>query len=130
MYSGGARFCRRMDPVAEGAEELELAYGTQLKGLAPSEEFELIPPGRGQLPEEVVELGDEEAVGDTGEKGGHKGLEGEEGLDGVVAAVVDGLGGEVEVVGELVGCAEDGVDEPVEVVASEGVGVLAGAEGV
>jgi hypothetical protein len=62
-----------------------------------------------------VELGDEKAVGDTGEEEGHEGLEGEERLDGVLAAAMDGPDGEVEVVGELIGCGEDGVDELVEV---------------
>jgi len=104
--------------------------GTELEGLAPDGELELALPGWGQLLEEGVELGDEEAIGDTGEEGWYEGLEGEEGPDGVLAAVVDGLDGEVEVVGELIGCAEDGVDELVEVIWRERVGVLAGTEGI
>jgi hypothetical protein len=126
----GARTCRCLDPVSEGAEELELPNGAALESLAPGKEFNLAPPGRGQFLEEVVELGDKDGVGDAGEEGRYEGLEGEEGLDGILAAVMDGPGGEVEVVGELIGRAEDGVDELVEVVPSEGVGVMAGAEGV
>ena len=79
---------------------------------------------------EGAELGDEKVVGEAGEEGGQEGLEGEEGLDGVLAAAMGGLDGAIEVVGELMGCAEDVVDELVEVVGREGVGVSAGAEGV
>jgi hypothetical protein len=82
------------------------------------------------LLEEGMELGDEEAVGDTGEEGWHESPEGSEGLDRVLAAAVDGLDGEVEVVGELIGCVEDGVDELVEVIRREGVGVVTGPEGI
>lgn len=80
--------------------------------------------------EEIVGLGDKEIAGDTGQEGRYEGLEHEEGLGGVLAAAEDGLDGELEVMGELIGCAEDGVDELVEVVWREGVGVLAGAEGI
>jgi hypothetical protein len=109
---------------------LELLNGTDQEGLAPDDALKLAPLVRGQLFEEGVELSAEEVIGDAREEGGYQGLEGEEGLDWVLAAMVDGLGSEVEVVGELVGCAEDGVDELVEVVPSEGVGVMSGAEGV
>ena len=114
----------------EPAEEFEFLDGAEAEGLAPDGELKLAPAGRGLVVEEGVELGDKEAVGDAGEEGGDEGLEGGEGFDGVVAAVVDGAGGEVEVVGELMGCAEDGVDELVEVSGGEGMGVLAGAEGI
>ncbi len=100
--------------------------GTEPEGLAPDRELEPALPGGGQLVEEGVELSDEEAIGDTREEGRHEGLKDEEGLDGILAAAMDGLDGKVEMVGELVGCAEDGVDELVEVVRREGVGMVAG----
>jgi hypothetical protein len=116
--------------MAKLVEELELVHGADVEGVAPNRDLEPALVGRGQLFEEGVELGDKEVVGDAGEEGRHESLEGEEGLDGVLTAAVDGADGGVEVVGELVVGAEDGVDELVEVVRGEGVGVLAGAEGV
>jgi hypothetical protein len=114
----------------ELADELELVDGLELEGALPDGDLEVALAGGGQLPAEGAELGDKEIVGDAGEEGGQEGLEGEEGLDGILAAAMDGLDGAVEVVGELVGCAEDVVDELVEVVGREGVGVPAGAEGI
>ena len=48
----GARFCRCLEPVPEGVEELELVNGDELEGLAPGEELELAPAGGGQLLDE------------------------------------------------------------------------------
>ena len=80
--------------------------------------------------EEGMELDAEKVIGDAGEEGWHEGAQGEEGLDGILAAAMDGPRGEVKVVGELVRRAEDGPDELVDVVPSEGVGVMAGTESV
>ena len=100
----------------EPADELKLVDGLELEGVAPDGDLELALLGGGELLAEDVEFGDEEVVGDAGEEGGHEGLEGEESLDGVLAAAMDGLDGAVEVVGEPVRCTEDVVDELVEVV--------------
>jgi hypothetical protein len=111
MCTGGARICRRLDPVPEGAKEFELLNRTDQEGLAPDDAFKLAPLAGGQTLEKAVELGAEEVIGDAREKGRHEGPEGEKRLDGILAAVMDGLGCAVEVVGELVGSTEDGVDE-------------------
>ena len=114
------RFCGRLYAEPECREEFDLLNGPDRKGLTPGKDLELAPLGGGRLLEEGRELGDKEAVGDTEEEGRYEGLESREGLNGVLAAAVDGLGGEVEVVGKLIGCAEDGVDELAKIARREG----------
>ena len=100
-----------------------------MEGQAPHVEGELLPAGRGQLGEESVELSGQEALGDPVQEAGQERLEGEEGLDGVGALTVDGLDGEIEVVGEPVRRGDDGPGEVVEAGGGEGLGLAAGAVG-
>jgi hypothetical protein len=112
------------------ADHADLFDRAEAEGLTPGGELHLAPAGGGLVLEEDVELGDEEVIGDAGEKDGKEGLESSKGLDGVVAAVVDGADGGVEEVRELVWRVEDVLDELVEVVGRERVGMVTGAEGV
>ncbi len=58
---------------------------------------------RWEVTEELLELGDEEDLGDEGQELGEGGLEGHEGFEGVASAGVDGGDCRLEVEGKVCG---------------------------
>ena len=87
-------------------------------------------PGRGEVAEEGLQLGGEEASGDDGDELGEETAEGDEGHERVGGAGLEGLDGEADLEGEVSGLFDEVAGEMFEVGWGEGVGVAAVLEGV
>ena len=86
---------------------------------------------RGELVEGGLEFGGEEEGGDGADELDDEGAEGDQGLEGVtIGAVLKGLGGEADLVGQVVGVVDEVGGEVVEVRGREGMGVATVLEGV
>ena len=87
-------------------------------------------PGRGEVAEEGLQLGGEEASGDDGDELGEEAAEGDEGHERVGGAGLEGLDGEADLEGEVSGLFDEVAGEMFEVGWGEGVGVATVLEGV
>ena len=86
---------------------------------------------RGALVEGGLEFGGEEEGGDGADELDDEGAEGDQGLEGVaVGLVLEGLGGEADLVGQVVGVVDEVGGEVVEVGWREGMGMATVLEGI
>jgi hypothetical protein len=112
------------------AQEAELVFGTQGQGVFPENGLQ---PGAAlgwDVTEKVLQSGGKEVLGDEGQKLGERSLGSDEGLEGVAGAGVDGGDGALEVSGELLRVGGELPGKVVRAGGIEGMGVLAGSEGV
>lgn len=101
-----------------------------MEGLFPDGDLNAVAALRGKAAEKGFEFEGEEFLADGGGEFGEEAAEGDDGLDGITGALVEGLGGAAEVVGGLVGLEDDLVGKVEEFGQGQGLEVVAGLEGV